>query len=88
MKYPSLRPDAPFGPPDAHRGFECLLAWSVRDPLAIAVRHFTTDADIRLALHCYKNIIEHLAGDPGPYAQYAAEHSAACALRVMDEIAP
>jgi len=68
---PDLRADA-LGPPDAHRGREAVLAWLEDDPLALAVRTFTTQRDVLQALHRAPELIALLCAKPGPYSQLIA----------------
>lgn len=82
---PDLRPDA-YGPPDALRGYTALTSWLRRDPLALALRHLTTDADVRAAIHVRPGILELLRSRPGPYAQHVAEHDAALAMREIESM--
>lgn len=80
---PDLRPDA-FGPPDARRGYMAINAWLECEPLALVLRHFTTAADVRAAIHARPEILETLRENPGPYAQHVAEFDAAAAMLEID----
>ena len=81
--HPALRPDV-VGPPDASRGYSTLTAWVEREPLGLAMRYFTTDADIRAAIHARPKIIDLLRQSPGPYAQHVAAYDAERAMREID----
>ena len=83
---PDLRPDVE-GPPDAWQGLQALLSWLEGEPLALALRYKTTDADVRACLAAYgPSMIEQLRPHPGPYAQYVAEADAKTAMNEIDEL--
>ena len=83
---PDLRPDVE-GPPDAWMGLQALLSWLAGEPLALALRYKTTDADVRACLAAYgPSMIEQLRQNPGPYAQYVAEADAKTAMNEIDEL--
>ena len=86
--YPDLRTDAETGPPDARRGFATIDAWIVRDLLALAMRWWTTPADVLCALQAWPELDERVRCNPGPYSDLLGQHGAAQARRAMDEESP
>ena len=83
---PGLRQDAEVGPPDAIRGFDCVIEWIRGGHLALALRCTATSADVRAALYAYPELLARLRPNPGPYAQYVAEADAKAAMNEIDEL--
>jgi hypothetical protein len=82
---PDLRADT-LGPPDAHRGREAVMAWLEDDPLALAVRTFTTRRDVLQYLHHTPEIVELLREKPGPYSQLIAQIDSESAMRAIADM--
>ena len=88
IKYePELCPPEKSSGLNLHFGRECLEAWIQSEPLALALRHWTTHADILAALEAWPHLIDELRPDPGPYSDYVAQHDASMAAAAFDAIA-
>ena len=87
MYNPQLQPDVEFGSPNANGGFETVLAWIESDVLSLALRLWTTEADVPAALAAYPQLHEQLRMRPRPYNELLSRHASEQARMAIEEIA-